>query len=60
MSYNGIFGNKAYIFDAVEDYLLAIEIMEDLQEIFEERMGYCDVIFEFCDKSDINPEVKVE
>ena len=47
MSYSGILGNRTYHFNTVEDYLLAIEIMEDLEEEFEERLGYCDVVFEF-------------
>ncbi len=60
MSYIGIVGNQTYTFDTEEDYLLAIEIMNDLRESFEERMNYCDNMFNSSYKLDINHELKVE
>ena len=49
MTFSGNIGSRKYTFNTIEDYLLGLEIMEDLQEVFEERMGYCDTTFEFSD-----------
>ncbi len=50
MTYSAKIGSRKYTFNSIDDYLLGLEIMGDLQEVFEERMGYCDVVFEFDDK----------
>ena len=51
MSYYGIIGNRTYIFEDVENYLLALDIMNDLQEIFETRLNNYDTPFEISDKT---------
>lgn len=54
MTYSGNIGSRKYTFNTIDDYLLGLEIMEDLQEVFEERMGYCNTTFEFSD----NPKLE--
>ena len=57
MSYYGIIGERTYIFKDVEDYLLALDIMNDLQEIFQSRLNNYDTPFEISDKT-LNTEEK--